>query len=193
METTLDRMKNYLLTSILALTFGMAGAGTASAQQNVKVVNTDREPVPTVARGVTAVRDIDQPARQPFYAFLTSSISDFESLYTSQYTVPNGKRAVIEQISIQAISYSGNRSPFAMEMHIDPDGVDSPSSQVLFLAPGTSFNVTPAQTFNTSTHLIRYYADQNSTIRFRVQGSSSNVLWSTLCTVSGYLIDIGGR
>lgn len=193
METTLNRMKNYLLTSIFALVLGIAGAGTASAQQNVKVVNTDREPVPTVARGVTPVRDIDQPARQPFYAFLSSGTSEFESLLTSVYTVPNGKRAVIEQISIQTISFSGNRSPYALELHIDPDGVDSPSSQVLFLAPGTPFNVSTAQTFNTSTHLIRYYADQNSTIRFWIKGSNSSILWAALCTVSGYLIDAGAR
>jgi hypothetical protein len=193
METKLNRINSYLLTSILALTLALIGASTASAQQNVKVVNTDREPVPTVARGVTPVRDIDQPARQPFYASDISGIQTFDTLHSLVYTVPEGKRAVIEQVSIRTLSYSGNRFPIDIYMTVDPDGIDSPSSKVLFLPPGNPMPSSPAQTFAISTHQIRFYAEPNSTISFHIRGLSSSILWSSHCTVSGYLIDIGGR
>src|SRR5262245_51610800 len=99
----MNRIKSYLLTIILTLTFGLAGVGSAAAQTNVKVVNTDREPVPTLAKGITMVENIDEPSRQPFYFKGSASIAKGktnDAMNVSMYKVPAGKRAVIEQVTV---------------------------------------------------------------------------------------------
>src|SRR5216117_2665883 len=84
-----------LLTPILLACFALLPiAQAAPSPSNVNVVNTPASPVP--------VRDVDNPARQPFQAEAVGGFADGASttgdiLIT---TVPAGKLLVIEHVSV---------------------------------------------------------------------------------------------
>src|SRR5437899_6396572 len=83
-----------LLTPILLSCFALLPiAQAAPSPTNVNVVNTTASPVP--------VRDVDNPARQPFQAEAVGGFADGAST-TGDITigaVPAGKRLVIEYVS----------------------------------------------------------------------------------------------
>jgi hypothetical protein len=83
----MQSIKSYLLGSaflvFLALVLALANAdvrrAVAEEFKDVRVINTESQPV--------SVRDVDNPARQPIH-------------FNESYTVPTGKRLVIEYISV---------------------------------------------------------------------------------------------
>ena len=144
----MNKLRNYLLLTafgfaILVGTLLFTGSPPINAanKQDVRVINTTSEPVPTAAQGTTAivgtvnvgntptvnlasgssvgldpsnntvqlgntmanpvpVRDVDNPARQPFQKGTFYFLNDGESSKgTTLFFVPFGKRLVIEQVS----------------------------------------------------------------------------------------------
>lgn len=83
----MERIKSYLLGSailvFLALVLALANAdvrhAVAEEFKDVRVINTAAQPA--------IVRDVDNPARQPIH-------------FGESYTVPAGKRLVIEYVSV---------------------------------------------------------------------------------------------
>src|SRR5437870_13576858 len=93
-----------LLTPILLSCFALLPiAQAAPSPTNVNVVNTTASPVP--------VRDVDNPARQPFQAQAVGGFADGAST-TGDITigpVPAGKRLVIEHVSVFGAMLSGQK------------------------------------------------------------------------------------
>src|SRR5437870_8952863 len=83
-----------LLTPILLSCFALLPiAQAAPSPTNVNVVNTTASPMP--------VRDVDNPARQPFQAEVVGGFADGASTTgdVTITTVPAGKRLIIEDAS----------------------------------------------------------------------------------------------
>jgi hypothetical protein len=84
--------------------------------QNVLVVNTPDEPVPTAAQGTTTVRDTENPARTAIQGSLCLRIPptfhDLCGAIPSSFSVPAGHRLVIEFVSGSCANFSNFRMPF---------------------------------------------------------------------------------
>jgi hypothetical protein len=106
LSTEENPLKGPMHNSIRLLTFGgsitllvitsLINPSSAQAQFSnpVRVLNTPTQPVPN--------RDVDQPARQAFDAQATVAIpaNAFGGSATFNFTIPAGKRAVVEYVSL---------------------------------------------------------------------------------------------
>src|SRR5438132_10795306 len=92
-----------LLTPILLSCFALLPiAQAASSPSNVNVVNTPNVNVVNTPASPVPVRDVDNPAKQPFQAEAMGGFADGAST-TGDIpitTVPAGKRLVIEHVSV---------------------------------------------------------------------------------------------
>ena len=87
-----------LCSAVLGATvFREQVAQAAQAILPVKVVNTSTEPVPVTAPTALAVNDVDE--REPFETRLDLSLDDGDFGDGEGFTVPEGKRLVVEFIS----------------------------------------------------------------------------------------------
>src|SRR5262245_2747118 len=117
---------------VVAVLINLGGAGRviADAVKDVIVANTAAHPIPTTVQGVVAgsvevtntptvnvgslptvrVQGRDEPARQPFQRFGSFEIQDPAFGGSDSFTVPNGKRLVLEYASIRSnILTGGNK------------------------------------------------------------------------------------
>ena len=93
-----------LLTPILLSCFALLPiARAAPSPSNVNVVNTTASPVP--------VRDVDNPARQPFQAEVVGGFADGASTTgdVTITTVPAGKLLIIEHVSVFGAMLPGQK------------------------------------------------------------------------------------
>ena len=114
---------------------------------------------------ITSVRDVDQPAKQPFFKNTSTNFSNL-------VTVPAGKVLVIESVDGKVFSSPGDIAPitlYAIDYSVDPIVV----KQVHVLAP--TFQTANGKTFYT--HQARFYVES----RFHyVWGRTINPTASTL-------------
>src|SRR5438445_1232922 len=92
-----------LLTPILLSCFALLPiAQAAPSPSNVNVVNTPNVNVVNTPASPVPVRDVDNPARQPFQAQVVGGFADGASTTgdITIATVPAGKRLVIEHVSV---------------------------------------------------------------------------------------------
>ena len=137
---------------------------------SVSVGNPDSAPLP--------VRDVDNPARQPFFASAIYSISSGSGVsgVIQLYQVPAGKRAVVETVEVLNAELSatfGQSARIFMTTGGSPAGID-------FAEP----NGLPA------TYQTRIYADPSTLLNYQVLvvGSTSAVNGSV--TITGYLVNL---
>lgn len=159
-----------LLISALALFMPLLtkGQGGQAAGPNVLVVNTPAEPVP--------VRDVDKPARQPFQKRVSEA--DFE------FTVPEGKRLVIEYFSATLNSSLNCEANIVL---IRTAVTVSGEEEIVF------HRFEPVRTSSLSDHLsqpTRIYADPNTPVRFLLDSNPNNCGANFSGGVSGYLVDV---
>ncbi|HWN99211.1 MAG TPA: hypothetical protein VNS63_08075, partial [Blastocatellia bacterium] len=121
------------------------------------------------------VRDLDNPALQPFVATLLSVNPN-----TSFFTVPSGKRLVIEYVSGQGTLPTGDKLLF-VRLQINTGG-STVFHRFLPVLTGTEGNV---DVFLVSQQ-TRLYAEPGSSVI--LSGPPANTIFSV--TVSGYLVDI---
>src|SRR5207244_995932 len=91
-----------LLTPILLSCFALLPiAQAAPSPSNVNVVNTPNVNVVNTTASPVPIRDVDNPARQPFHAEAVGEFADGASITGGILipTVPAGKRLVIEHLS----------------------------------------------------------------------------------------------
>src|SRR5437867_3289252 len=103
----MNKCKNYLSTAVsfvvLVSALVLMNPSTSHSQtsnKDVRVVNTTAEPVP--------VRDVDN-ARQPFQEVALVVIPASSSSASSTFTVPAGKRLVIEYVSGNNTLFAGQK------------------------------------------------------------------------------------
>ena len=184
----MNRIKNYLFTIILTLTFGLAGVGSAAAQTDVKIVNTDREPVPTVAKGITLIENVDEPARQPFQREKLFTVPEGANNYSFLFfNVPVGKRAVIEQVTARAICPIGQ---FLSDLAIYTNVGGLYGYYVdHFLVPSIPISSEQASYIFYSQQM-RLYADPNTPVMLHMNRNQASGITYIKLSISGYFVDV---
>jgi hypothetical protein len=199
-----------LAALVAALTLAGPPPGNAvPPAHEVLVVNTPAQPVPTSAQGTTAVagivgidpsnntvqlnstapllvRDVDNPASQPFQK-TTSTVQSGTNVSTlTLATVPAGKRLVIEFIS------ASGQVPLGQ--HVESWGVltvapPTGGAQHELLVTAQPPAVIGDALFRTSQQ-VRLYADPGTSVQTIIRRNSGAGSATFLMTVSGHLVDV---
>ena len=162
--------------------------------QNVRVINSPSEPVPitgtvsvaNIGSSPLPVRDVDNPARQPIQRFFIRFPSSPGP--PDPYTVPEGKRLVIEYVSGEVTNSATCTAKAAgIFTTITNDGTQVGTAHRF---PLTATTIPLVSVFG---QVTRLYADPNTT----VQPSFSGVDNTGNCVVpafqlifSGYFVDL---
>ena len=136
-----------LLTPILLSCFALLPiAQAAPSPSNVNVVNTPDVNVVNTTASPVPVRDVDNPARQPFHAEAVGGFADGASTTGGLLipTVPAGKRLVIEHVSVFGAMLPGQKmvrtrvmyrfSVFGHSLVISAQGSNADGSSDYFVA-----------------------------------------------------------
>ena len=127
-------------------------------------------PIAAHAQPSSPIHDVDNGARQPVQFRVTMPANENNPI--DAYTVPTGKRLVIETITANLTG------PSILSMGLfDPDGITGVEH---FLQQGPS-NGLPVQI---TTLPERFYANPGTMVQFRVVGGGGFI------TVSGYLVNL---
>ena len=169
--------------------------GIASAMGLAIVTAAMLFSVPRAIHAQTEVRDVDNPAAQPFQAELVSQdipvIQEANNFLVT--TVPLGKRLVIEHVTLRvaggASPQPGGDAPFMHAvafLETTAGGTRSRHELAVNRLDLRGFN----RNFSIASQPIRAYADPGSQVLVQVSGASA-VRDATLvrATVSGYLVD----
>ena len=165
--------------------------------QNVNVVNTPLPVTGTVSvanlgSNPLPVRDVDNPARQPF-TFRSAGLAFGGGANTSaSFVAPAGKRLVVEQVSVAIFL----REPSANQNATFNVRTTVAGTETAYSAVGGDFGTFvgvsgPVQFFRLSSQM-RSYADPETTVSIDVSllrlSNSSND--SATVNLSGYLVDV---
>jgi len=178
----------------------------------VQVVNTPAEPVPTAAVGTTLINGNVMatqsgpwmvqlgntsanpvpvvPSDEPFQTKLALHSGDGSALFV----VPQGKRLVIEFVSIAATAVATGAMPSEVTMFFEVqttvNGVAV--NHYMPVAPQVKF---PSNGYSTTSKLIgaqelRLYADPGTTVYATTQEAVSGAIQSVSISISGHLINV---
>jgi hypothetical protein len=160
----------------------------------VIVTNTPANPVPTVAQGTTAVqitntsplavRDVDNPARQPFQGDATASFSG-QNEANFFIPVPAGKRLVIEHVTASILVLPGRKAGFIVRTTAGASG-NAVFHTMSPIPHGTFANV-GYDVFIVS-QPVRFYADGATQFLLHAYADGPGIGSATV-SFSGYLID----
>jgi len=180
-----------LLTPILLSCFALLPVVRAApSPSNVNVVNTPNVNVVNTTASPVPVRDVDNPAKQPFQAEVVGGFADGASSTgdITIATVPAGKRLVIEHVSAfgtmlptQKVINGGSdviwADPFStliVQYHWDSQGSNADGSRDYFVA----------------SQLVRFYANPGPIQCFAERDSTAGANPNSVTfTISGYLVD----
>jgi hypothetical protein len=170
---------------ILVLTLASINVGQvigAPSPSNVIVVNT---PLP--------VREVDKPANQPFQAIITLHIDQNVTSDTAFFTVPAGKRLVIEFVSVFGSAGDGNKMTASFSTTVILNNGSGPvvtaEHRLVMFEQGQindPVNFAAAQS-------MRVYADPATDVNViiaRTNPPPVDTSASATITISGYLIDV---
>ena len=174
-------------SSITEDKFGKVGIGTTSPASKLTVGGviestsggvkfpdgTLQATAAVTATGLTSVRDVNNPARQPFQTSLTDVPP------SNQFKVPSGKRLVIEYVS--------GRIPVGLGQQLESLYLLTTVNNAAtfhFFTPILTGGVT--QSIFTVSQQTRIYADPETFVTLYSQGGSL----TAVLTISGYLVDL---
>jgi hypothetical protein len=176
----MSQFKTYLTIVILAFIIVFITAGDVLCQTDVKVVNSSNEPV--------LVRDLDEPARQPFVKKLSIPIASGQSSYSASISVPTGKRLVIESVSGGTFLLKGQTLYVLLSTEVTGDLAFDGTLYLL----GNNIQYNTNQDLSGFTQQIRLYSTSIVAITAcRAGGASTNFSGdiNVQVTVAGYLLD----
>ncbi|SRR6266545_3159118 len=199
MKTSIKRTTLFLILFWLGAfaVYPMVQAGGQSrpsptpTTQDVNVVNTPNVNVANTTASPVPVRDVDNPARQPFQAEVVGGFADGASTTgdITITTVPAGKLLVIEHVSVFGAMLPLQRLVSGTLLHevglnlahdhltIDPQGSNADGSRDYFVANYVSVQLYAYPLTNVTGIAERY--GQDLTVN----------LGSVTYTISGYLVD----
>lgn len=186
-------------------TKGQGQGGSPKPPQDVNVVNTPSVNVantPTVNSeqsgawmvGINSsqvnpvsVRDVDQPARQPFQRFIVKLLDVGESNAgdTVFFSVPTGKRLVIEFVTFIGGVPDGQN----MRVRIDCIGGGQSTAHHLTLTNDGPFDQ-GSDIFYKATQPMRAYADAGTTVYIRIIRNGTAGTSNSNLSLSGFLVDV---
>lgn len=183
-------------------------APTSTPGPDVKVINTRTNPVPVsvinfptgtntviVSSSTNApllVRDVDNPAQQPVVRLAddVNVLVGETQAFTQMYTVPAGKRLVIEFVSVRTFVL-----PPGQKLFVSVQVSDGQTTYDINLAPtlvGT-FTVGTGGTRGDRSAIsqqTRLYANAGETVRAFAQKNDDVGAGQATITVMGYLVDV---
>ena len=137
---------------------------------------TVRATAAVTATGPMLVRDVDNPARQPFQITLIGLAP------SNQFTVPSGKRLVIEYVSGRIPAGLGQQLETVRLLTAVND-----ATSLHFFTPIFTGGV--IESIFTVSQQTRIYADPETLVIVNAEGGGP-VLSKMLLTISGYLVDV---
>jgi hypothetical protein len=176
-------MKRVISLSVLLIAVALF-CGTAFAAQSVTIGNT---PLP--------VSEVAKPASQPFQISGLATIGSFDTSSTIElFTVPAGKRLVIEYATVYAGAGEGNKMVafISTKLITTPDPNDSPfvAHALVMTEQGV---INDPVTFAAS-QPMRVYADPGTKVLGIVgrtaDAADGTTTLSATITISGYFIDV---
>lgn len=183
----MKNLKNFVLPAIALLVLvgslvmsGSFRSQAASSEKDVIVVNSSADPV--------LVRDIDVRARQPFQEGFTLDVPNSLFAAEAPFTVPTGKRLVVEYVSARGFVGSGQRLRFSIRTFL------TGATEIHYLVAeqqGTEFPLFGdlIDIFVTSEQ-TRLYADAGTSfVRADRTGPAAGPAEASF-TISGYLVDV---
>jgi hypothetical protein len=186
--TFMNTKFSLLLIPLLFACFALSRSIQA-ASLNVNVLNTPTVNVATMppllidssTTNPVLVKDVDNPARQPF-TFHEVRTYNFGEPQTFSFQVPTGKRLVIEQVSV--LISGGVTNLRVVVSTIFPAGQ---SNSFHFL--GTQV-IQPDNAEFIASSQMRCYADEGTTALIALYRYFTGLSAGAEVTVSGYLIDL---
>jgi hypothetical protein len=187
---------------MLVAVITIIASGSATGQKggppvvDTRVVNTAAHPVPVTIQGSAqidsdspiSVRDVDQPARQPFAATLHFVFEDGNrNAFAHLGVVPAGKRLVVESVSYKANVISGQIAEGAIRVTTNGKTCDYMVPPVFvrtFLAGATQVDRFLGEA------AVRLYADPGTEVIGVFDRFVTNKVGDGDVTVAGYLVDL---
>jgi hypothetical protein len=163
---------------------------TVGPTKPVLVVNSPSEPVPvTGAVSVSnlgdsplPVRDVDSPGRQPVTAEGSCSGSGCTG---TVYTVPAGKRLIVEYASITANIPAGKVARW--RLFTNNAGQQGAELDFPLTQPPVIFGILSQ---STAGQQVRLYAEAGSEVRMNGTTSDNAMPSNYIFSISGYLVDV---
>jgi hypothetical protein len=175
------------LTPVIVTNAGADQSSPVPVSGSVSITGTPTVSLANDATSPWLVRDVDRPAAQPFnyYATLTwVSGYLFANADKSQtFTVPTGKRLVIEFVSLQSSVPSGDKVMFAR--------LDSSVSSLVLSLTDAGVGGDNTQVF-TATHRVFSILDPGTTVTptaYCGNATDGCAGGTVLISVSGYLVN----
>ena len=175
-----------LVISLLALVTPTRTQGQGGNQQplSVSVVNTDSRPVP--------VREVGDPARQAVQVQSACVIASFQPFLgctpADHYTVPAGKRLVIEYASLKAFLPPGQAAVMGIETILNNEPVKHSLPQTPAVVTTNPLLGDGSLNVVTTGQQMRIYGDGSVTVKAERTGDTGSATF--IFTISGYLVDV---
>jgi hypothetical protein len=141
-----------LVLAFFALSSATQAVPSPPSPTNVNVVNTPNVSVVNTTASPVPVRDVDNPARQPFEAQVVGGFADGAATTgdITIATVPAGKLLVIEHVSVFGTMLPGQKlvratiqtEDVSIYLRISPQGSNAGGSRDYFIASGAVWTVT---------------------------------------------------
>jgi len=176
----MSQFKTYIAIVVFAFTIVFINAGDAFCQTDVKVVNSNNEPVP--------VRDLNEASRELFIKKVSILIPSGQSSYSASISVPAGKRLVIESVSGGTFLLKGQTLYVLLSTEVTGDLAFDGTLYLL----GNNIQFNTNQDLSGFTQQIRLYSTSVLAITAcRAGGAASSFSGdiNVQVTVSGYLLD----
>jgi len=194
--TTIQNTPTVNVSGTVPVSGGVAITNTPSVNAaitntpNVSVTGTPTVSVTNLPTGTAGaanttgvvIKDLDEPARQPFQTRLLCSTTAAGSIYCqASYTVPAGKELVIEYVQVSSTE-NGGSGTYYYGLQTTAAGQTPP----YVFAPGTR----ASSNYPIGDHLVRIYADPGSTVTFTgfETNNTGNVIFAMV--LSGYLVNV---
>jgi hypothetical protein len=189
-----DALLRLAVIALVLQTFAFSGLGhqVVQAAQSVFIENTATNPVPVAVQGTTRVRDVDQPARQPFQRRGVFFIAANAIAAADNIELPAGKRLVLEYVALTTnprVEEDDGISLSVFATCAGCGGVGEAPLRLLLHNQGTLVN--GQFTALVGSQEIRLYADPGTTLK--VVAERDQVTASTLhvnYTLVGYFVDV---
>lgn len=176
--------KNVLLVSALtALSTLLAGPALAAPERDVVVVNPPTAPVPVTG----AVEVVNDALYQPYIRLASTSLPSGTAIGGVTFDVPEGKRLVVEAVSVQANVPAGQKVRVFLDVL---EGISPILSVLPVQSPGSFQGVeyyVANLPFKLRKDAISGITDE---IRVRMQRDATAGDSDLLVTIHGYLIDL---
>ncbi|MGA7913913.1 MAG: hypothetical protein WCA00_01660 [Candidatus Acidiferrales bacterium] len=159
----------FLAALLLVALAPRAARGVAAAL--VQVANTSANPVPTS----------DVAPKQPFQSACTGYTPTSDSETACDFSVPAGKRLVVQSVGISIVSAPGGRVVTAQLI------TTVSGNEVSFPVAVPYAASLPGADYSTSSLALHMYADSDLVCFVAFNTASAS---SATCNVSGYLVDV---